>query len=134
MKDDIWKDWLWNFFHAWAVIYSILPCFTSLSFLADGYRQFSQLPKGTLLISNRKMALHLICYGMILAAGVMLAWLYTDGLLNDLIYGGGQSKLNQELAIIIMLTIPNLTLIFILYTIILESQKQISYSTHSDTY
>lgn len=132
--DGIWKLWLWKFFRVWAMIYSILPCLTSLSFLADGYRQFSKIPKGTLLISNRKMALHLICYGMILAAGVMLAWLYTDGLLKELIDGDSLSKLNQELAIIIMLTVPNLTLIFILYTIILESQKHISNSSHSDTY
>jgi len=79
------------------------------------------------------MALHLICYGLILAAGVMFAWLYTEGLLTDLI-DGNLSKLRQELAIIIMLTIPNLALIFILYTIILESLRQKSQSTHSDTY
>jgi hypothetical protein len=115
------KHWLWTLFKFVAIVYAILPSLTSLSFLADGYRQFSRIPKGTLLISNRKIALHLICYLMILVAGVMLACLYTNGLMDDLLEGNSKSKLNQELAIIIMLTFSNLPLIYILYTIILES-------------
>jgi hypothetical protein len=119
---------LWTFFRAWAWIYGCLPCFTSLGFLSHGYIQFFKIPKGLLFISNRKMFLHLICYALICAAGVMFSYFYTFDLMIAL-YHANEGKLYLELSIIVLLTFSNLPLIFIVYTIILESKKQLSHST-----
>ena len=74
---DLEDSQLWTFFRAWAWIYGCLPCFTSLGFLSHGYIQFFKIPKGLLFISNRKMFLHLICYALICAAGVMFSYFNT---------------------------------------------------------
>ena len=124
---------LWTFFRVWAWIYGCLPCFTSLGFLAHGYIQFFKIPKGLLFISNRKMFLHLICYALICAAGVMFSYFYTVDLMIAL-YNAKKGKLYLELSIIVLLTFSNLPLIFIMYNIILESKKQLSRSVYSDTY